>query len=480
MKIIFTLSAIFLFLYVGHVTANFQISKSGDESSQLLSLKSQNKKSVSDLTNAPSPILDGHLKFIPVDVSEVNVTWEVDYDKAVVHAKAEIRFLTATSGRPILILNPGAQAKWLPSGSKASLKKLSDALSGKKDILGNLMYIDEVVSPNTDYKLRLDYSFTLNQADDMITLPLPYSRNKYAEMGIPSNLMFDRMKTNLRIDIKSDDEFEIIANADVIKHSKNIFSLDFPETFTSFSYFVDLQKAGNTPDKKAKKRKLTSIDSREIDFMVYTDDSRVTDDMVEAFYRMVAGIEFENAEKLLGPYPFDSLIIKLSKKSIGTGSFAGAIVLEPSFYAQHLFHEICHQWVLQHLTPRQGTDVLFFEGFGLLSEYSVIKKGLGDVPSLKDSIDYQSGEYDMWFNKASVKGSLAQAPHELGEHILLSISQKIKTGTNDKKDLFYVLREIIRNQPQATLSIIDFQRYTLEYTGVDVSDIIEYYFYNLP
>jgi|GEM_PF-1461132 len=414
--------------------------------------------------------------FVPADIVKSEVKWLVRSKQSIVDAEATIFFYVKKKGIPFLLLNPNSQVEGI-NGKKIALIKMTK-------LNGNYFALDTTFEKNRLHSVKIKYHFKSDFVNNKTFLPLNYSKHQYIEGGIPANHMGDRFKVSLTIYLDSNEKFKIIANGKVHQQSKKIYKVNFPE-YTSISHFIDIVSEDDIV-KPTKSKKIKSINGREIEVFVYSTKDDKAKHLVPIFSELIEQT-FYDLEKRFGPYPYnDRIIMKVSNKKSGNGSFAGALALS-SFYVEHMAHELGHHWFLQSVSPLNGADTWFYEGLGYWIPYLKILGGFEKVPNLKKSINLKKGPYSLWSSDDIFRVSEIQSPHQSGAMIIAAINTALKkrivssTLSLKEKELYkkegldIVLRKIAQQKLHSTFSTLDFKEFLENDTGIDFSDIFNFY-----
>lgn len=417
---------------------------------------------------SPKPFLNDDFKYVPMDILSNEVSWEVSSDLSEVRASAVVKFRVFDSGFPFLILNPNSRA--LLGGKAVELVKMT----GPEFSESSYFALMKKSEPEKSYILKLEYTFNYDKKTMTNFLPLQYYYHKFVEQGVPANALFDRFPLVLNLKIKGRKNYNVFANGDVSRQGRQQFQIDFPKTFNSMAFFIDI-----VPKKEiiAFEKNLTSVDGRTIKALTYaTTDEPSANKWVQTF----AGIleyKFHELERLFGAFPQETLILKISDKGTGGGAYAGAMVLSND-YMEDMSHEIGHSWFLHSVTPARGEDAWIYEGFGNWAH--LYRTGFAKDKNLEDSIVLGKGEYKVWTTSEMFPKENLRNPHQTGSMILASIDQTLKSSGKEelKGGLIPILKLIAQNRKHRTMSTKDFKALVEEYSGLDLTELFDYYLKN--
>lgn len=422
-----------------------------------------------DLSYAPPAFVSRGKKFVPIDILKSQVVWKVSSDLKKITAVAEITFQVGDEGFPFLLLNPNSQASL--NGESVDIQKMdSEEFEGMEfhAIMANL-------KPNESSKVQLSYTFEHDPQKNKHILPLQYYFSHFVEKGLPANGPYDHFSTALLIEVEGNKKFELLSNGSVEKKGRNIFQVNFPDHFTSLSYYIDLVPKR---DLVQNKKILTSLNGRKIHSLVYaTRDDRGENvdpvDYVDAFGSIIEFV-FQDMERQFGDYPYDSIIMKVSEKEVGGGAYAGALVLSVD-YLEHMSHELGHSWYLQSVSPATGADSWIFEGLGDWAP--LYRSGLELYENLEDSIFMTKNPYQLWATDEMFPTPGLRVPHKTGSLILSSIDQSIRSrgGSRLSSGLIPILKKIAARKKHQTMSTLEFKELLEEFTGLSFDNLFEFY-----
>ncbi|GAC28974.1 hypothetical protein [Brumicola pallidula] len=425
----------------------------------------QAANSDSDFQYAPVSFQDENTTFVPVDISQQNVFWSVSDDLSSVQARSETIFSIQERGSPFLLLNPSTTGALVSNSGKEpfEIKKMTASPFSKS----NFYYIDKVLEPGT-YVVQFQYSFIPDLKMSSF-LPIQYNAHAFGEAGIPSNYVYDHFKLTLDITINSQtsNKYQLITNGSVTTGDKpNTFHAQYPSHFTSMSFFIDIVEISKVIESKFEE---TSIGSNKVDVLIYGTWSEVA---VQA-YKELIDWEFNEIEKVFGPYPYSYIILKTFGAESPTnlaGAFAGAMLM-PIDYTMEIFHELGHSWYMQNISPAQGDDMWLYEGIGMWAP--------SYLPAGKENREPQFNQYiDLSANPYSL--SSTKYMHDVGPAILSEIHSQLQC----KGGLLKYLKKIYEFKMRdggihnRTLSTKEFKLLLEELSGENLDEIFSYYFKN--
>jgi hypothetical protein len=417
----------------------------------------------SDFLYAPDSFQDENRTFVPVDISQQHVFWSVSDDLSFVQARSETIFSIRERGSPFLLLNPNTTGALVSNSGKEpfEIKKMSASPFSKS----NFYYIDKVLEPGT-YLVQFQYSF-IRDFKMSSFLPIDYNQHAFAEAGIPSNYVYDHFTLSLDIKINSQtaNKYQLITNGTVTKGDKsNTFYAQYPSHLTSMSFFIDIVETGKVIESRFER---TSIGNNKVDVLLYSTWSEVA---VEA-YKALIDWEFNEIEKVFGPYPYPYIILKTIGAESPTnlaGAFAGAMLL-PIDYTGEIFHELGHSWYMQNLSPAQGDDMWLYEGIGMWAP--------SYLPAGKENRDPKFNQYiDLSANPYSL--SSTKYMHDVGPAILSEIHGQLQCKGGLLKYIKQIYEFKMRDAGihNRTLSTKEFKLLLEQFSGENLDEIFSYYF----
>ncbi len=164
---------------------------------------------------------------------------------------------------------------------------------------------------------------------------------RYLEQYLPTNMEFDQYKMELHVLIvNAPGEHVLKANGKVSKHSSNMFSVSYPEFYSTSSIYFHLYPAKNAFNNAAFYYK--SIDGRLIPVDIYT--TYDVNEFVTRTKEVLAELEADYA-----PFPHDQVVIYGNAPSGGM-EHAGATATS----LKALGHELFHCYHARALMPANG------------------------------------------------------------------------------------------------------------------------------
>ena len=424
-----------------------------------------------DLVFAPPILYSNGLKIVPIDISNIDVKWNIDSKIKSIVAIARVTFSVKDSGHPMLMLNPNSKAYL--NGKQLQVEKLTQEFAKKR----NLYFLHHTLEKGESITLEFSYNFQSFSHPDLgetkrhsHILPVRYYAHSFTEHGIPTNLQYDHYSVTLKLILdKKNKELLVITNGKIRNKLNNHYIIDFPSSFTGASFYIDIVKNKNIV--KNDKIMLKSIDGkRTIPILVYaeTDDSAVH--LVDSFAKILEK-SFHNLESKFGPFPFDKIIFKPNNRldRYSGGAFAGAMAL-PDSYLEHVSHELGHSYFGHYFSPANGNDQWIFEGMGtwlpLLKPVSYTKD-----KNYYNFHDLSLNLYDIWKTFDA---------HIIGRSILQTIDAKIKAESlnpkHQKEGLIEIFKVMFKTLPPQTLSTRKFSKILSKETGIDFEKHFAYYF----
>lgn len=403
--------------------------------------------------------------FVPVNITQSKVSWKISKDLRQIEAEARLEFLVQDTGRPILLLNPNAQVRM--NQKNIAIQKLEAPDFAQSQYYG----LDQIIEAGVPTTIQVTYSFNYDPSTTKHILPLEYYAHKFVEMGIPANGSYDEFPLELNLSIEDGEKYEVFANGQVRQLGNGKFKVTYPSYFTSLSFFIDVAPKESVVREE---RTVQSVDGRQLQVLVYGEDA-ATNKWISTFAGIIE-YTFYEMEKMFGAYPQETIIMKLSDKSVGGGAYAGAMVLS-SDYMEHISHELGHSWFLQSVRPARGEDAWIYEGFGNWAPMFGYRSGFAKDLNLKDSVVLETGDYKLWATPEMFPLKGIRNPHQTGSMILASIDQFIKTsGSEDLKGgLVPVLAMIAAEKKHQTMSTQDFKNLLEKHTGLDFTELFDFY-----
>jgi len=315
----------------------------------LCSLLSLNAGVGSELENANVKLNSGQ---VPIDIVETKVQMTVSGDMRSVEMTSTTQFITEKTGRPVLFLRMKVEEATL-NGEDVSITPTSLWMEDN-----SASTINTTLEPGI-HTLKIKGRFHRNLLSSNQFITIDYINGDFTEQAIPANFLYDFYKLSIDFKLKSPNQFKLMSNGSVKTDPKNPnhFRLEFSKHFNSSYFFMDFIPI----EQDVNSYSLISMDGRLIDVNVYLQKPRL-ERLGRSFVAEI-NTAFDFLELHLGPYPYDKIDFKVIDNNRG-GAFAGALVLGQQYSGDGwIIHELGHSWFLKGVSPKNGFDGWFYEGF---------------------------------------------------------------------------------------------------------------------
>jgi hypothetical protein len=294
-----------------------------------------------DINNAPKSFERDGKKFDFVDFKLAQYHVKYDVAKQTATAESEIEFEARSEAFPIFDLVPSATEIEL-DGEKVS----SFIVRSPENATSYISINKQVASGRHVLKIKNNISNNLRfQAGGVLSSFWMSDLNdrQYLEQYLPANLEFDRHKSILTVEfINSNVEQRIFTNGQVEMITPNLFRIEFPEYFTSSSYYFHTAYKGRFDEKTIGYQ---TLDGRQIKITVYRDVGQDLNSFLNTSVKVL-----NELEKDYGPWHHNDVTIYGA--GMGGMEYCGATMT--SFSA--LGHELIHSYFARGVMPAHGNS----------------------------------------------------------------------------------------------------------------------------
>lgn len=435
-----------------------------------------------DFDYAPPVRTNNGSQYVPVDILNVDATWKILADMSKVEATAKVEFSTRDQGQPFLLLNPNATAKLVLNGTTETLtvqrmtgpgfelfeRANYHALSRSAGI--------PAFTPGT-YTMEVEYSFVPN-AEQALFLTNNYHSHSFVEAGIPCNLHYDHFPVKLQVSVVGSTikKFRLISNGEVTEQARNQFTANFGSHFHSMAIFVDFVAVDTVIRNEFEfvttlEDHLPLEQRRRINVEVYGTTTDSSGYLVGPF-RDLINSEFARLEEIFGRFPYDRYIFKAVNRSRkGGGAYAGAAALQ-DFYVSIMLHEIGHSYFMASVSPGHGNDQWIYEGIGQWAPTYLA--GPEKDPRFEKSLDLLINPYAISQNGTLNPATPRASAHRTGRALMAGMETRLRA--QGKGGLLGYLRQIHTAKAGQTMNTREFKQLIEGLTGVDMTDLFDYYF----
>lgn len=296
-----------------------------------------------NIEKAPKNFQIKNKKAVYVDFTQVesNITYHLS--TKTVTAETIIEFNSEEAGAPLFDLNAKLSSASL-NGKSVNVVEVNDPTN-----VTTYRMVDTVIAPGT-HRLTIlsSYDENVDFSRDYVSSAFwmsDLSDRKYLEKYLPTNLEFDQyaMKMNVKVfGLNKVSEHEVFTNGALTVNAVNDFTIQFPEYFTTSSYYFHITKKDRF-SKRAFNYK--SITGKEFPVMIYSKSSWNLGSAERKTLEVLKELEVK-----LGAWSHPSLTIYVA--GAGGMEHSGATITSLSA----LQHEICHSYFARGVMPIDGNS----------------------------------------------------------------------------------------------------------------------------
>jgi hypothetical protein len=409
-----------------------------------------------DLALAPPSFQLGDETVVPIDITSLQVTYELDVGKSSALAVALLEFQNEREGLPLLDFMPQAESielDGLPL-EVSSFPEISVPPPPAPEVT-TMRVLKQKLKPGS-HSLRIRYSALAvpNKLDGVVFLnggaSLIYSLSdlsdrSFMETYVPSNFEYDQFPFRLKLRIQGQTAtHEIYTNADLVEGKEGDWTYQFPDYFNTSAPFFYL-----TPNHKVFKK--TEIDGVEI--QVFSRDEKLTDAGLKTI-----GWHFPRYGRLYGPYPHKRFLAWIT----GEGQFNSHFGMEHAGATrsdlESLPHELLHSWFGRGVMPANGNAAWIDEG---IAKWGAEKGGPASIGAhfSEEPAEGVPGSYSKYSPyRRMTDGSVYSS-------WVWFDSLDLWCAKNNKGSLADLLKAWLARAVHKTVSTQDFKDFVIEYTG---------------
>lgn len=402
-----------------------------------------------DLESAPAPFRVEDKVYTPIDIKKVESKWIYQKDD-VWSATATLEFKVKAPGHPIFLFSPEKYTQVTEGGNSVELSVIK-----KDDRELKVMNLNAI--PEKIYRVTFGYQFKITERNPFY-FQYPYWDGRFFESYIPSNLMFDRYKLKLDLDITNMTEFDtVVSNGNVVQ-KKRRFHIEFPKNFTAGSFFIDLIDS--------KKTSLFHSNFNGTLITVYKDPAEtVTEEELKNSSQLEVPKVLKVLEEKFGKYSYKSAIVKYANDLF---AFAGGITFTRKYdnLGDLLSHELSHSWFLRGVHPRGGAEVWIGEGFG-----TWVQRGYRRADNIFDEKFKGCIGCVSEYSDLEVMIDADNNGHYGGEAFLMALDKLLE----EKGGAAPVLKAVFKKKKFKTITNEEFQKLLERETGLDLEALFQWY-----
>jgi hypothetical protein len=284
---------------------------------------------------------------VEANLETVALDLVLDSDSQTGLGHAKVTFSVLKEGFPFLLLDAKVRSLVL-DGEKVDFKRVNAPGTDATELLVLL----RKVGPGASHILTVDYVMHRNRISfsesgvrfetQMRDTQIAWrNRRHYFEPYGPTGFESDQYSMTLHLSLQGvRGSHRIFANGNVRENGRYDWTIEFPATFTSSSFYIHVTDSPLS----VVRTKYKGLE-RDIDLVVYSDFSW----RAKKAARALPGL-FEQFERDFGPYAHDSFIVYLPFMMFGGMEHAGAAVTT----GDALGHELLHSWFGRCVSPSDG------------------------------------------------------------------------------------------------------------------------------
>ncbi|MEM7645566.1 MAG: hypothetical protein AAF203_01540 [Pseudomonadota bacterium] len=389
---------------------------------------------------------------VPVDIIETQAKMVVDASLTNITVDVTTTFRTEQDGKPVFFLRMDID-ELLVDGLKT--RSVATAIFEEEN---STSYIDQNLTAGR-HELKIKGRFTRMPGHFNQWIPIDYIAGDFIEKALPANFMYDFYKLKIEFDLSEQPDLKIMSNGVVQKNPSkpNHWILSFSSRFNSSFFFMDLIPF----DTKVETIKLRSLSGKDVEFEIYLQNPTLkklgqlfVDQVKEAFVEL---------EEKLGPYPYEKITFKVLNNNRG-GAFAGALMFDRSYASDRwIVHELSHSWYLKGISPVNGYDGWFHEGFAEWARYGFPRANKAINPIYARALK---------FRPRSDRQKFPSESWDKGRIVLSHLDKLLEPNGG----LLPYMEKLHRDQKGTAVSTQEFFEYLTDETGADLEPFFRHYF----
>jgi hypothetical protein len=292
---------------------------------------------------APPSFPYGGSQAVPVDFVKVDL--DLDFKLgAASKGRAKIEFNSVEAGFPIFDLVPSITSARLNgrSVSPASIPEVSPPDQATK-----FRVLKSPVFAGSSNLLEIE--FDINYGDlssgrarvGFFMSDLARSGREFWEQYGPANFEFDQFAMTVNLSVSgTQTNHELFSNGEVEKKGSNVWTINFPEYFTTSSFFLHLSEAGRFKVEES----VFVGNSAQVPVTVYS----LSADQSRRGLQQCLDV-MKELETIFGDYSHDRVVFYITEGGGGMEHVGAAVT---SLWA--LGHEMTHSWFARGVMPANG------------------------------------------------------------------------------------------------------------------------------
>ncbi len=415
-----------------------------------------------DLKKAPPAFsIDGQ-KSVFIDILSSHSRLRIDFSKRVAFVETVIDFYQAEDGYALFDLVPSLLTYEIDGTFSPGNKVLEVSDPDKVTLFRRL----PEPTAQGKHQLRITHSLKasanlvfgasnvdfMNRMSDRNLDGNVFGRG-YMERYFPSNMEWDDYPFELRIEIEGlKTPHRVISNGRVTRVSDLAYVIQFPEFFSSSSFFFHLLDPRFYNFETVK----VVSEGHEVPLTFYSRDAGE----VRSAAKLAPGY-FAEIESNFGPYLFEKFVGHVTPAGGGM-EYGGAT--DSSVWA--LSHEMFHSWYARGVRPRSGNSGWIDEGLARWRD--------NGYPRAKD--EALKGLHEKLSGFSPYKRDTSIYAYDVGS-VFFSKLDRLFAKHTSLDGLIPVLREFVQTYAYQSISTEMFQAFLQERISVDLQPYFDFYIY---
>ena len=408
-----------------------------------------------DLEHAPPAFSFRESNAVPVDFQKVDLYWNFSEDAGAV-AKAVVEFDMESDGYPMWDMVPQPLSVRVNGQelSQSQYSRISDPHSVTKiRVLGVELSAGQRHTMEVSYKVpgvsisRDDVRAGFWMSD------LAVGGGEFWEQFGPANYEHDQFKQTLHLSLDGiGAEHEVFTNGKVQTDGSNAWYIDFPDYFTSSSFYLHIAKKGRFTKHQAVYNGLV----RDIPVLTYASSDYAASTALNKSLKYLAELE-----QTYGPYAHESLVAYIA----GSGGMEYCGATMTSLTA--LGHEITHSWFARGVMPSSGNS-------GWIDEAVASWRDNG-YPTAGGN---PSGSSINLGGFSPYRRHTTRAAYTSGARLLSGFDRMFRTFSYEGIDgMRGVLRAVFQRYQKQTITVPKFKKELESLTGKNLQRVFDRYVY---
>jgi hypothetical protein len=408
-----------------------------------------------DIEKAPPSFPYRQSKAVPVDFKSVELRLDVRTSKS--EGYAIIEFDSHEAGFPFFDLVPSMLRARL-NGREIAGKGAT--LVDAPDRVTKFMVLDEVVAADASHVLEiwfdakyLDLNKGLCRVNFMMS-DLASSGREFWEQYAPANFEFDQFKQTLWLTIHdTTTPHEVFTNGSVASAGTNAWKIDFPEYFTTSSFYLHITDKDRFQVRRANFQGMQNL----VPIISYSETSSLADSGLSRTLQVMK--ELENT---YGPYPHESFVAYVTNYRGGM-EHVGSTITSLSALA----HEITHSWFARGVMPSSGNSGWIDEAIASWRDNSYPQ-----AKSAPSRSPVNLGGFSPY------RRHTTSAAYTDGMKLISEMDFMFRDiARGSQRGMRAILADFFLENQKKTITVAAFQSYLENFTGRDLTAIFRRYVY---